>query len=67
MDLDSGPDSRVRVPGASDREESSEVANVRVTKGRLVTESDSSAGSHGRLGASLALSASGKCNVSAMM
>jgi hypothetical protein len=34
MALESGPESRVRTPGARESEESSEVANVRVTNGR---------------------------------
>lgn len=35
MALEPGPESRVRTPGARERDESSEVAKVRVTNGRL--------------------------------
>ena len=34
MALEPGPESRVRTPGARESDESSEVAKVRVTKGR---------------------------------
>lgn len=34
MAFEPGPESRVRTPGARERDESRDVANVRVTKGR---------------------------------
>lgn len=60
MALDCGPDSGVCVPGAMDRAESSDVANVRVTWGRDAV----GAAAEGRKGTSQARSEGGKCNVS---
>ena len=57
MALESGPESRVRTPGAKDSEESSEVAKVRVTKGR---DKGSDAVVSGRRDSSMAAEVAGK-------
>ena len=49
MALDWGPERVVRTPGASEREESREVAKVRVTKGRVEVEGED--GDGGKCGA----------------
>lgn len=63
MALDSGPESRVRTPGASDKEESSDVANVKVTN-----RPDPAAGvGGGRCGASTAARSAENVSFSAML
>ena len=57
MTLESGPESRVRTPGAKESDESSEVAKVRVTKGR---DSAPSVVVGGNLGSSIAAEDAGK-------
>lgn len=57
MALESGPESRVRTPGAKESDESSEVAKVRVTKGR---DSAPSVVVGGNLGSSIAAEDAGK-------
>lgn len=68
MALDSGPERRVRTPGARDSEESSDVANVRVTKMRdgVVAVAVAVVGG-GRWGASIAADAAAKVSSSAIV
>lgn len=67
MALDCGPDRVVRTPGAREREESREVAKVRVTKGFLlglllvvVIVGDGDGRSGGRCGSSFNAEEAGK-------
>lgn len=66
MDLDAGPERRVRTPGASERAESREVAKVRVTKGRDVGAIDDPGWEGGRRGSRLVAHSDGKVSSSAM-
>lgn len=64
MALDSGPDRRVRTPGARDSEESSDVANVRVTKMR---DGVVAVVGGGRWGSSIAADDAAKVSASAIL
>jgi hypothetical protein len=67
MALDWGPESTVRTPGDNAREESREVANVRVVKGRSFSSSSSSPGlevAGRRWGSRKSREEGGKVNVS---
>ena len=64
ISLDSGPERRVRTPGASDKQESSEVANVKVINGRANDEGCRDA--KGRYGSIFAAEASSKVSFSAI-
>ena len=66
MALDSGPERRVRTPGAKDSEESSDVANVRVTKMRHGVVVAAAAAGGGRWGSSIAAEDGAKVSSSAM-
>lgn len=65
MALEAGPERRVRTPGAKESEESRDVANVRVTKGRVGEGWVSGGG--GRCGESDAAAEAEKVSSSDMM
>lgn len=73
MDLEAEPERRVRTPGASESAESSDVANVSVTKGlgkeeeAAAAEAEEGEGGRGRWGCSLAAAAGGKVSSSPAM